>query len=365
VKRTLKPLLAILLLVETSTAQTPDLIDTLKGQKASEVDLSVPESPAFAALGVTSENVLRPSSPRALASSILNGVDPNGNFQTGFALDTAPYFLAYGSRLTLGAYRDRYAIRFLSRIQLSAATTQGTSENDKAVRLGVGLRLTPWDSGDYRMNKKFVEELNGLSEAADREFPNSVNPETQLKNLAAREEKIRTGLAPLREKYRKKNWNASAFSLGFAPTWISSNGTTKNLEWNGGVSWASLSYGFESVPGLEDSAQIILHGRYRNRDHVPVPDAKDQYYIQDSGLFGARARFGAVDMNGNFDLVYLWVNPQTLPNDQYLRISGGAERRIVENLWLQISVGAESGRQDNRNHLLLLTNFKWALGQKQ
>ena len=358
---------AIIFAAAVCAAQTPD---TVMSVKASEVDLTVPESPAFAALGVTPDDVIRPASPRALATAILNGVDPNGNFQTGLAIDTAPYFLAYGSRLRLGDYRKSYAVRFLSRIQTSFATAQGVSENDKAARLGIGVRITPWDSGDYRMNEAFLEELNGLSKAANDDPALRPNPtdstEVALKKLTAREEKIRSELIPLREKYRKLNWNASAFSLGFAPTWISENGETKSLTWNGGVVWASLAYGFRGVPGLQESAQVIIHGRYRNKDYVPVADSTaGEYYIQDSGLVGVRARFGAVDTNGSFEMAYLFVNPRTLPNDRYVKITGGLERRILENVWLQFSLGAESGRQDNRSHALMLTGFKWALGQKQ
>jgi hypothetical protein len=285
------------------------------------------------------------------------------------AIDTAPYFLAYGARLRLGDYRKSYLTRFLSRAQLSLATAQGVGDNDKAARLGIGIRLTPWDAGDYRMNKAFLAELNELSTSADNEPDLRRNPTddepTQLKKLAAREAKIRAGLGPLREKYRKLNWNASAVSMGFAPTWISQNGNAKTLTWNGGVAWASFAYGFRGVPGLQESAQIIVHGRYRNSDHVPLPDAKNEYYVQDSALAGVRARFGAVDTNASFELTYLHVNPKTLPNDDYLKITGGGEHRIMENLWLQFSVGAETGKKINGGHALMLTGLKWSLGQKQ
>lgn len=47
------------------------------------LDLAVPDSPAFAILGLSPETVVRPSSPRDLATTLLNGVDRRGNLQSG------------------------------------------------------------------------------------------------------------------------------------------------------------------------------------------------------------------------------------------------------------------------------------------
>jgi hypothetical protein len=103
------------------------------------IDLAVPDSPAFAVLGVSPSNVERPGSPRELALSLLNGVDANGNFQTGMAVETAPYLALWGSTSKLTDYQDdnQYMIRFLSRALLSFATAKGTSDSDKAVRVAV------------------------------------------------------------------------------------------------------------------------------------------------------------------------------------------------------------------------------------
>jgi hypothetical protein len=338
--------------------------------KAKEIDLSVPESPAFAALGLSPEDVIRPTSPRAFATSLLNGVDRNGNFQTGIAIDAAPYFLACGQNVTLPEYRNSRVVRFLSRIQLSLATAKGASENDKAARLGAGLRLTFWDAGDYRMNKAFLQWLSNLSAEARKAADEAGLAESVTEAASNKRDEFimnyrRSRIAAKREELRKANWNASGFVAGFAPTWISRTGNRETLAWNGGAAWASLAYGFEGVPGLKDSLQVILHARYRNKDLVPFPDRENEYYVQNSTLTGARVRFGRVDTNGSFELLYLAVDPRALPNEQYLRINAGAERRIVEHLWLQFSVGGESGRRDNRNHLLLLTSLKWAFKQKE
>src|SRR5262249_47786630 len=85
----------------------------LQRLSAANVDLAVPESPAFAVLGITPQSVTRPTSPRSFATSLLNGLDEKGNFQAGLAIDVAPYLLLAGPALTLEDYQRNRFIRFL------------------------------------------------------------------------------------------------------------------------------------------------------------------------------------------------------------------------------------------------------------
>lgn len=135
------------------SAESQKIIDA----EAFALDLSVPESPAFVALGITPDKVTRPTSPRELGAALLNGVDDQGNLQTGVAVDFVPYLTLGGDNLTLGQYRQNDfgpvgMRRLASRFAISAATSKGTDSDDKSVRLAVGFRLTPWDEGDARTN---------------------------------------------------------------------------------------------------------------------------------------------------------------------------------------------------------------------
>src|SRR5262249_51550665 len=111
-------------------------------------DLAVPEAPAFTVLGLNPQTVTRPSSPLQFATSLINGVDKNGNFQSGVAIDTQPYMLWRGHAITWSRYRDHWPIRFVSRAQFSMATAKGASDNDKSVRVAIGGRFTVFDLGD-------------------------------------------------------------------------------------------------------------------------------------------------------------------------------------------------------------------------
>lgn len=120
-------------------------------------DFLVPQSPAFTILGVTPDNVISPTSYRSLALSFLDGVDQEGNVQSGFAVDTKPYFLAKGESISLKDYRGNVITRQLSRMQLSFATSSSDSSSMNADRYGISLRLTLWDMADPRLDTNLEE----------------------------------------------------------------------------------------------------------------------------------------------------------------------------------------------------------------
>lgn len=350
------------------------------------VDLAVPESPAFTVLGLTPETVVRPNSPRQFATALLSGVDRNGNFQSGTALDTVPYLLLAGKELTLNKYQTSYKLRLASRTQLSFATTKGASEEDKSVRLSLGVRMTLWDKGDPRTDSKL---MTCFDDASRKYLGALVTPDIlpldQLPPTATEDEKLQsvrawakyeqqeaaanpTRLAEseaCRAESRKRNWNKSSWIVAYAPSWISTSGETKNFKWNGGGIWTSVAYGFEGFPGLEKNSQIIFHGRYRSNEQVPDPAKKGSFLSQDSLFLGARVRVGNENSTGSFEGVFVRSRPEGKSFDNSARYSVGLERRIAENLWFALAFGGENGRADGRNKGFVLTSFKWGFSEKR
>jgi len=331
-----------------------------------DIDLAVPESPAFAVLGLTAQSVVRPSSPRELALSILDGVDAQGNLQAGVAIDVVPYLLAFGDELTLREYREDYKERLLSRGQVSLSTAKGTSDDDKAIRVAFGFRWTIWDEGDPRMDRQLTADFD----------EKLVLPELSSNlTLDEREEKLRQMLPEYeralekeaercREDSRRRNWNNSAWDIGFAPSWISEDGTTDDLEWNGLAVWSSLAYGFEGIKGLEDRAQIIFHARYRRGEEVPDANMQDTFFEQDSVLVGGRLRFGSPSLSFSVEGVFSHAEPEDWDEDDSLRVSGGVEVRVAENLWLEVSVGGSDGRNDDNDQGFVLAQLKWGFSRE-
>lgn len=336
--------------------------------KAANIDLSVPESPGFTILGLTPQTVVRPASPREFATSLLNGVDENGNFQTGVALDATPYLLFFGNEVTIQDYRNSYLTQLLSRTQFSFATVKGASDGDKSTKLGLGLNFTLWDNGDPRQDMDLEQCFNTRLGAVISTF----KPIPPLSSVAEQdlERKRRTTLLQgaaeeCRVESRKKNWGKSSWTVGAAGSWISPTGETRNFKWNGGAFWTSVAYGFEGIKGLDQKAQLIIHLRHRTKEQVPDPNAQGKFFEKDATLFGARLRFGKPTFAGNLEAVYSRDKRAGQPGDNNFRLAVGAERKIADNLYFSLSFGGESKRRDGTgNKTFVLTSFRWGYSKE-
>ena len=340
-----------------------------KTAEALNVDLSVPESPAFAVLGLTPNTVLRPASPRDFASSLLNGLDQNGNFQSGIAIDTAPFMLFNGENITIRDYNEQYLTRLLSRTQFSFATTKGASSEDKATRVSAGLNLTLWDRGDPRIFHPERGDDDVLQCFAHSLvlppviLPNT--PQSEIDKINAANKAANDGLADAcRARARKANWNRSSWTIAYAPSWISKTGETSAYKWNGGAFWTSVAYGFEGIPSLERIAQLIVHARHRTRERVPDPDNKGKFLTQNSTFFGARFRAGGPAFALNFEDSFIRTHVLNGKTDNINRFSIGAEARLSDNLYFVISSGSNVGAEGDRKKGFVLTSFKYGFNKK-
>lgn len=357
-------LLTMLVALATGPAGAQDTTTNIKN---STLDLSVPDSPAFTVLGLTPQSITHPATPRALATSLLNGVDQNGNFQTGVAVDTTPYLLFYGNGVTLERYQNSRVIRFLSRSQFSFATTKGTNDSDKSARLAAGLSLTIFDKGDTRLQDQFLKDLTAKAQlvldSAPPLRPNATDDERSKwkKNI---EDQVEAATKPVRKDYERTNWNRSSWIIAGAPSWISTDGTTSHVAFDGAAVWTSIAYGFEGVPGLKNSAQVILHGRFHSAEEVPDPSNKGQFFKQQSEVFGGRFRYGTESTIGSFETVYVHTRPVGRSTDKYFRLTVGAEKQLTDNVWLHFGIGGESGQKNGQNKLFILGSFKWGAGPK-
>ena len=341
--------------------------DTVDNIKNGTLDLSVPESPAFTVLGLTPQSITHPATPRALASSLLNGVDQNGNFQTGVAIDTAPYMLFHGNDVSLGDYQKSRMTRFLARTQFSFATTKGASDNDKSAKLAAGLSLAIFDKGDARQDPQFLAKLVKAAQGVQDSFP-ALPPghtaDDEVNRAKQIVDKVEAITKPIRKEYERTNWNRSSWIIAGAPSWISTDGSTSHIAFNGAAVWSSIAYGFEGVPALKRNAQIIFHGRFHSAEEVPDPLNKGQFYKQQSEVFGGRFRYGTENTIGSFETVYIHTAPVGRPTDRYFRLTLGAEKKLTDNVWFHFGVGGESGQKNGQNKLFVLGTFKWGAGPK-
>lgn len=339
--------------------------------KRANVDLAVPESPAFTVLGLTPQTVVRPASPREFATSLLNGFDKDGNFQSGIALDTVPFLLFAGNNLTINEYRrpGNYLTRLLARTQLSFAAVKGATDDDPSVRMSLGLQATLYDKGDPRLDRELDNCFAAAILPTFLAFPpiNPTSPQAVRDAEVGRRTQILQGLAePCREASRKRNWNRSSWIVAAAPSWISTTGASKDFRWNGGGFWTSFAYGFEGVHALQDTSQLILHARYRNKESVADPENEGSFFEQNSAAFGARMRIGNPDFNGNFEGVYNSNRPRGQNRDNSYSLSFAAERKLSDNLFLVFSLGKEGGHrnEDQNKAAVIRSSFQWGFSRK-
>lgn len=325
------------------------------------LDLAIPSSPAFYALNVTPETVSRPASPRELGIDILNGLDKNGNFQTGVAVDTVPYLLFAGDRLTINEYRNNWWARLGARTQLSVATTKGTDAEDKATRASIGLRIVPYDKGDPRLHRDL--------DACFTEIPLPPPPKPG-ETLVERDKRFKDEMTAIltrqaqacREKDKKKYWNASAWELGAAPTWVQKEGAESQTKWGGATFWTSYAYGFENSATLKDTSQLVIGLRYSANSESATSESTGTYIRQNSAMVGTRLILGKPDLHVSFEGSYLMVDTKGEHTTNGYRFSFAPEFKlpIADNLWFQFSIGGTGGGGDNK--LFVMSSIKFGNG---
>lgn len=334
---------------ELSGSKDKPILNDLTGY----LDLAVAETPAFVALGVTPENVIRPGSGRELALGLLRGVDGNGNLQTGIAIETSPYLLARGRELTFNDYRNSLSKRQLSRIKVSFATSSGQSDNDDADRTALGVRWTPWDEGDKRLHKELIE-------CYDRHLTDFGEPPPDLSlaptvGLVATPEEVEKAAKTCVTAAEKALWNASAWDIGVAGYSVDDDTINES-----GVSlWSSLAL---KVGG---SGQFIVTGRYHEDLLNKDIDEDGNLDLQDGHVIGARFRWGnekvALLIEGSTsDIEYTNADR----DDKYNDILIGVEHALSKGLWLQLAWGDRSGSdQEGNTENYLSGQLRWAFSQ--
>ena len=196
------------------------------------LDLAPPSSPAFSVLGLTPQVVDHPGTPGQLATAFTNGFDQHGNYQTGLALDFAPYMIFAGDGLTITRYAHGTVNlrRWAARTQVSFATTKGVSDSDNSVRMAAGLRTSIFDLGDPRLDTDLSKCFASIGD-----FGPTLTLTPELEKTLT--ERIETAAAKCRAASAKRNWNRSSWIIAGAPAWISADGLSGNFRFDGAGVW--------------------------------------------------------------------------------------------------------------------------------
>jgi len=128
VKRSLL-LLALLVAPVVSRAQQEERDLSIKPIRLDDLRLSGP--PALAILGIAHASVARPNTPRALIASLVSATGSSGLVPSGYALETAPYWLSRHPALDLDRYyRATLGDRLRYFTAFSVATARSSARSD-------------------------------------------------------------------------------------------------------------------------------------------------------------------------------------------------------------------------------------------
>jgi hypothetical protein len=334
-------------------------IDDLKGR----LELSVPETPAFTALGITPETVITPGNAHDLALAILDGVDKEGNLQTGIALELSP-FAAAGSDLSLNEYQNNDWKRFLYRSRISFATSNGKSDEDKATRHAIGFRFTPYSDADPRMNADInnciVDAFKAHADANQPPIPGSAG--VDLTGGAKLSAEAKPGNAELMKKssacISDKSaalWNKTAWDVGI----VAYDADDDKLKESGYAVWTSVSFGF----GKND--KFILHAKHFNDMLSPDVNEDSVMDIQDGNVFSFRVLYKVDKLHLMAESSRVDVDYPLLDrDDDYTDMMVGAEIPIFNKIYIQLAYGKRSGSSipvTNDNYLS--AQIRWALSE--
>ncbi len=320
-------------------ADTPTALQT---QQAAAQDQKVtyvaPETPAFTFLGITPTTVTRPTTPRDLGTTLLDGIDASGRVVRGFALEMTPSFL-FPNLTPRDPVKNR-VLYGLASTGVSLGTIQAAGDTS-ATDMAVGFRINLYDAGDPMWNKAFQDSLKGILDAA--------RPATPDEDNSIREKAVGGALRDLRARWVKTHWNASrlAGGLGTGMRLIGSRFSSEHFL--GASAWLVGSY------GVGAHGQLLAQVQFDDRAAIAeAPDSTRWTY-------GVRAVVGSPTVNGFAEVV-----GYSTAKSGYVRGStrqskwtAGLEFLLADGFWLSTGVGSSGASSGGSDHAVILANLRW------
>ena len=324
----------------TLCAQSANLVKTKQG---------VPDSPAFAILGLKPETVVRPKTPEDLAVSFLNAIDAAGHGQQGFAVDFIPYLVFAGKSATLQDYQQSRWTRLFSNTQVSLAYAAGQNKADESRRFAFGVHITPWLADDPRMNRDHIVCLAKVATSAlakSSPVPELLPGQDEDALNEAQRLRLVDGAKDCRAVNESQHWDDSAWTVGITPAWKSLTGKADDLNFDGLALWSSLALKLGNRDAATDRGSLVAHVKYRLDEEIPgTASASAATDKQNSLILAGRYEFGRANFNFALETSYINVYRMLAQDDDYLQFAAGLNYRLLKSdFWLRGSVGRTSGR---------------------
>lgn len=328
----------ILLIYNNLKAQIEKIDSELS--KNLKVDFAISDAPAFKILGNEPSNLLRPSSSDVIsfiASNILNPSDIT--FPNSYTAEISPALLIRNNKMTISEFKNNY---FLYNLRLSLGTTKDSKTNK--YNLGIGLRSTIIDKGDFRKDDRYNDKILMLLEKrenykdqimerfkkiyncnlTDKECENKYR-QFEKDELKKYEDNAYDGI---REEYQKENWNKEKLDFALAILGTSPDSLAKNIELSRFSAWSTFAY------PLYDWGQILLGG---NINYNVLSE-------KGSGSLATRIYGGNNNVKGFIESQYKKDN--SIKSTNWL-LNVGVELNLSKGLWLVYYAGYENMKINN------------------
>ncbi|MBL6446321.1 hypothetical protein JMN32_08375 [Fulvivirga sp. 29W222] len=331
------------------------------------LNFAIPDLPAFKIMGTNPSNILRPSSPKALAAMVSDfGKGGQVILPSSFAAEIAPYILLKSNSLTLREY-DNNSELYSLRISIG---TQRDPANDITTNLALGARMTLIDDGDLKNDKQYRQQLFDLLDqkvqAKDayqleylkqnnftaQEVAEKASLEQQQENYVNQQLKrdYDAAIDSLNTAYKEKNWNKKKLDVAVAVLGTSPDSLAKDTKFNKFSVWAT--YG---TP-LGQHGQLLLGWNF---NYVSGNIEGGDSYTTNS--IASRIYGGENKYKGFLELQY--ERDENLGANMYFANLGG-EFLIMDGVWGNISAGLERNWTDNESHFASNFDIKFTIPEK-
>jgi hypothetical protein len=314
----------------------------------SNIDYSVPQSPAFSILGTNPSNIIQPTSAKSIAMGVGNYLLTNGSvIPKNFAVEISPLLL--NDHLSLNTYQK---CPFLYRWSISLGTATNSSGS---YNLAEGIRITIIDKTDLRADnalltqfQKYVRTSASATDSAITiyrkaksvtevyvrgQLDSDTNMHKSIDSVAAvllsKDGYAQNFIVQTRNKYKQNNWNKTIVQIGAAALQSSTDSMIQTIK-------GTTKYNFWGTAGLPlgKNGQALIGVKYEKQDSNMV-------WI-DNGSAALRVYYGENGLKAYVQGQLNWVN--TVPSQTY---SLGCEYNMSNGLWVAFAINAVTDPKGN------------------
>ena len=337
------------------------------------LDFSVPDMPAFKALGSDPSNILRPSDIKKFGV-MMSAFRSEGStvIPKSFSLEVAPWKLMKGN-WTIDNYRSKSINRVLYNSSFSLGTVGG-GEDNIARNVSIGFRTSliskkadiirsPVVDKIYNTQRGVLHERNVVKEqwATDKQYdPALLTAEQEAEfdefwTEYAAASNIYTNTEAFVSAFNAENWNGSRLDLAVAWVGASADSLIKNVHADNFLIWATAAI----KPGQNNEHGQLLIGVNFQRPRTQIGESKP------NSTFTGNLRYyeGNKNFKGFLEFQYS-SERQTEIHKGLLNL--GAELRVRSEFWIVFSAGVDDVFQEEAGSAFVSSvDIRYAFNRKQ